>query len=142
MSGIVVGIDGSGHSRHALAWAVREAARRQVPLTVVTAHSAAVGHFGTMSYPEDQVVTQRARDAARKETEEALEGLTEAVPPQVNIQAVTGDPAEELLSAARDADLLVVGARGGGGFARRLTGSVSSQVADHSRCPVVIVPLE
>jgi nucleotide-binding universal stress UspA family protein len=53
MSGIVVGIDGSGHSHRALAWAMWEAALRQVPLTVVTAYSAAVGYFGTISYPED-----------------------------------------------------------------------------------------
>jgi nucleotide-binding universal stress UspA family protein len=140
MSGIVVGIDGSGHSQRALAWAMREAALRQVPLTVVAAHSAAVGYFGTISYPEDQVVTQRAREAARKETEEALERLGEPVPPQVNIQAVTGTPAEELLLAARDADLLVVGSRGTGGFTRRVMGPVSSQVACHAQCPVVIIP--
>jgi nucleotide-binding universal stress UspA family protein len=140
MSGIVIGIDGSGHSEGALAWAMREAALRQVPLTVITAHSASAGYFGTISYPEDQVVTQRAREAARKETERVLERLGEPVPPQVNIQAVTGDPAEELLSAARGADLLVVGSRSGRGLTRLVMGSVSSQVASHAQCPVVIVP--
>ncbi|MGH3246285.1 MAG: universal stress protein [Trebonia sp.] len=44
-----------------------------------------------------------------------------------------------LLAAARDADLLVVGARGGGGFARLLMGSVSSQLTHHAECPVVVI---
>ena len=51
-----------------------------------------------------------------------------------------GDPAEELVKASRDADLLVVGSRGSGGFARLLMGSVSSQVTHHAACPVVIIP--
>jgi nucleotide-binding universal stress UspA family protein len=121
---------------------MREAALRHVPLTVITAHSAAVGYFAAISYPEDQLVTQRAREAARKETEDALARLGDLVPPQVNIQAVTGDPAEELLSAARDADLLVVGAQSGGRLARFAMTAVSSQVARHAQCPVVIVPAD
>jgi len=51
-----------------------------------------------------------------------------------------GDAAEELVRASRDADLLVVGSRGSGGFAKLLVGSVSSQVTHHAACPVVIVP--
>ena len=47
-----------------------------------------------------------------------------------------------LLAAARDADMIVVGSRGAGGFARLLMGSVSTQVSHHARCPVVIVPAE
>ena len=43
MSGILVGVDGSGHSQRALEWAVREAAIRHVPLTVLTAHEAVRG---------------------------------------------------------------------------------------------------
>jgi nucleotide-binding universal stress UspA family protein len=52
---------------------------------------------------------------------------------------VEGAPARALMRASEDADLLVVGSRGLGGFKRLLLGSVSSQVAHHSRCPVVIV---
>ncbi len=48
MSGIVVGVDGSGHSQRALAWAMREAAIRRVPLTVLTVHEAIRGYYGHM----------------------------------------------------------------------------------------------
>jgi nucleotide-binding universal stress UspA family protein len=75
MPGIVVGMDGSGHSRRALTWALKEAAAHQVPVTVVTAHSPAVGYLGTISYPEDQALTQRAREAARKEVDAAIDQL-------------------------------------------------------------------
>ena len=58
------------------------------------------------------------------------------------MRAVTGVPAEELLSAAADADMIVVGSRGAGGFKRLLLGSVATQVTHHAGCPVVVIPDE
>jgi len=58
---------------------------------------------------------------------------------QVTVNVVTGDPAEELIAASRDADLVVVGSRGIGGFASLLMGSVSSKVTHHAACPVVVI---
>jgi nucleotide-binding universal stress UspA family protein len=55
---------------------------------------------------------------------------------------VRGTSAEELLGAARDADMIVVGSRGAGGFARLLLGSVCTQIAHHAHCPVAIIPAE
>ena len=57
-------------------------------------------------------------------------------------EVVSGTPAHELLSAAKDADLIVVGSRGAGGFTRLLMGSVSTQVSHHAHCPVVVIPPE
>jgi nucleotide-binding universal stress UspA family protein len=53
---------------------------------------------------------------------------------------VNGFPAQELIEASRDANLLVVGSSGGGGFARLMMGSVSDQVMRRAYCPVVVVP--
>ena len=60
--------------------------------------------------------------------------------PEVTVSVATGEVAEELIKASRDADMLVVGSRGSGGFARLLMGSVSSQVTHHAACPVVVIP--
>ncbi|TVZ05348.1 universal stress protein [Trebonia kvetii] len=143
MSGIVVGIDGSGHSERALEWAVREAGLRQVPLTVIAVHQPVISHWGSaVSYPEDHAMTVRIRDAAREQTDKVIDRLGEGTPPQVNINAVSGSPAEELLVAGKRADLIVLGSRGAGGFARLVMGSVSYQVTHHAHCPVVVIPAD
>lgn len=141
MPGIIVGIDGSERSRHALRWAMTEAVLRNAEVTVITVHKAVTGHWGApISYPQDQLLTQQARAAAQEETGGVLAALGEARPVSVTVLAVSGSPAAEILAAARDADMIVVGSRGAGGFPRLDLGSVSSQVAQHARCPVVIVP--
>jgi nucleotide-binding universal stress UspA family protein len=66
--------------------------------------------------------------------------LGESKPASVRIHAVNGFPAQELIEVSRDADLLVVGSRGVGGFARLLLGSISDHVMHHAHCPVVVVP--
>jgi nucleotide-binding universal stress UspA family protein len=58
----------------------------------------------------------------------------------ITVSVVTGHAAQELVHASHDADMLVVGSRGGGGFARLLLGSVSMQVTYHAKCPVVVIP--
>jgi nucleotide-binding universal stress UspA family protein len=57
-------------------------------------------------------------------------------------QVLQGPAAKVLLDAGHDADMIVVGSRGRGGFAGLLLGSVSQQVAQHAPLPVVIVPHE
>jgi len=143
MSGILVGVDGSGHSQRALEWAAQEAVLRQVPLTVLTVHQAVVGWAGgPVTFPGDQDETKRARELALAATEKALGQLGGPRPSVVTVRAVNGLPPEELLSAAADADLLVLGSRGAGGFSRLLMGSVSTQVTHHARCPVVLIPAD
>jgi len=140
MPGIVVGVDGSGHSHQALEWAAREAAARQVPLTVLTVHQFMAGYWGSaVNYPQEHALAERARHLAQEQADKVLAELPDR-PPSVTVRSVSGVPAEELLSAAKDADMLVVGSRGAGGFAKLLLGSVSNQVTHHAHCPVVVIP--
>jgi nucleotide-binding universal stress UspA family protein len=60
--------------------------------------------------------------------------------PEITVSVAVGNPAEELVKASRDADMLVVGSRGSGGFGGLLVGSVSSQVPHHAACPVLVIP--
>jgi nucleotide-binding universal stress UspA family protein len=142
MSGIVVGIDGSGHSERALEWAAREAAAHHVPLLVLTVHEAVRGYYSTTpaSYPGDEQQTDKMREAAQAETDKVLAGLGDARPETVTVKAVHGFPVEEIINAAKDADMIVLGQRGAGGFTRLVMGSVSSQVTHHADVPVTIIP--
>ena len=140
MPGIIVGVDGSGHSDRALDWAAREAALRHAPLTVLTVHQIAVSYTGNpVHLPADQAPTEHARALAQERTDKILASLS-TPPPQVTVRSVAGIPSQELLNAAQDADMLVVGSRGAGGFTQLLLGSVTAQVTHHAPCPVVVIP--
>ena len=142
MPGIIVGIDGSDHSRRALEWAIREAAVRHAPLTVFTVQATLIGYWGSpVLYPGDEDLAEQGRKTAQAETDSVLEKIgPESRPSSVTVRAVSGLPAEALLEAAADADMLVVGCRGAGGFKRLLMGSVSTQVTHHAPCAVVVIP--
>ena len=143
MPGIIVGVDGSGHSQRALVRAIKEAVIHHAPLTVITVHQAVKGYSGGAAiYPEDKTETERAREAAQAETDKVLAELGEPRPESVTVTAVHGFPAEVLIDASRDADMIVLGSRGVGGFSLLLMGSVTSQVAHHANCPILIVPPE
>jgi nucleotide-binding universal stress UspA family protein len=143
MSEIIVGVDGSGHSRRALEWAMHEAAIRHIPLTVLTVHEAIRGYYTGMAvYPDDPARTEDLRALAQAETDKVLAGLDGARPESVTVKAVHGYVVEELINAAKEADMLVVGSRGAGGFTRLMVGSVADQVAQHAHCPVLLVPPE
>jgi nucleotide-binding universal stress UspA family protein len=144
MPGILVGVDGSDHSRYATRWAMREAVLRQAPLTVITVRPGSVrpattAFWGLHIYPEDS----HNEDIVRTAVQELVDNVASEVGgtlPEITISVAMGNPAEELVRAARDADMLVVGSRGTGGFGRLLVGSVSSQVVHHAVCPVVVIP--
>lgn len=141
MPGIIVGIDGSGHSQLALEWAMKEAALRREPLTVLAVHEAVRGYFsGPTSYTGDPEQTEKTSAAARAEAEKVLATLSEdSRPESITVHGVHGFPVEELIKASEGADLVVVGSRGAGGFARLSMGSVATQLAEHAHCPVTIV---
>jgi nucleotide-binding universal stress UspA family protein len=141
MPGILVGIDGSAHSQRALEWAAKEAGLRHTSLTVLTVHQAVAGFWGgSLHYAGDESLTDKAREAAQAETDRVLAGLGDTRPTEVTVKATQGIPAEEILNEGADADMIVLGSRGGGGFARLLMGSVSSTVAEHAKVPVMIMP--
>lgn len=137
---IVVGVDGSANSIEALRWSYEEAARRGAVIEVVHAwHHPYVAELGGVG-----AYALASTDLEQAAKEVMAQVLTDAgpVPDGVKIEPLLalGSPAEELLKRTADADLLVVGARGHGGFTGLLLGSVSQQCSHHAHCPVVIVP--
>jgi nucleotide-binding universal stress UspA family protein len=140
MPGIVVGVDGSGHSRKALERAANEAAAHSAPLTVLTIHQAVRDVYGSVShYQDDAALTDKAKEAAQAETDQVLATLG-SQPASVTVTAVHGLPVDELIKASQGADMLVLGRRGFGGFARLMMGSVTDQVSRHAHCAVLVVP--
>lgn len=152
VSKIVVGVDGSEHAQAALQWALDEAAAKGAQLEVVHAYDRVpywqfYAEGGVMSASlsqtiEDEVsaAEQGAAEAAKATIDRMIEDLDDTK--GVEIEAVTvadNNAAGALVERSADADLLVVGSRGRGGFAGLLLGSVSQQAASHSRCPVVII---
>jgi nucleotide-binding universal stress UspA family protein len=142
MAGITVGFDGSHGAQRALEWAMREAAIRHVPLTVLSVHWVAVS--GWTGKPiilrTDQEAVQQARHLAEEAIAKAAAELGDSGAAVVTVRAVSGLPGQELIRASEDADLVVVGSRGSSTITRLLVGSVSSEVLHYALCPVVVVP--
>lgn len=135
----MVGIDGSPASLGALALARKEAAGRGVPLEAVLA-------WDWLSQPHPPGEPTFDPHFSQEQAERHLDGLLEgprAEPgPEIHARAVCGHPAQVLLDAAEDADLLVVASRGLGGFLGLRLGSVSEKVVRHAPVPVMVVPAE
>jgi len=141
MPGVTVGVDGSDHSRKALEWAIREAGLRGTSLTVLAVHQVASNHWtgNPETYASDAPETETVRQAAEDAVQKAVSQVGEPAPTSVTVRAVTGVAAHELVNASADADLVVIGSRGGGGFARMVLGSATTQVVTHAQSPVVVI---
>jgi nucleotide-binding universal stress UspA family protein len=136
---IVVGIDGSEPSAAALRWAADEARRQGVGLHVVTCWNYPALPWAPYQPPLSGEDFERgAFEVAEAEVEEVLGTDREGL--DVAIEVLDGAPSLRLLDFDRSAAMLVVGSRGRGGFTGLLLGSVSQHLAEHARCPVVIVP--
>ena len=144
MSVILVGVDYSDGARAALAFAHEEARLRQATLRAVHAWQFGFVDYGGFGGFERAVpgigdihelrdVAAAALDATVREALPDLDGIS------LEHRVAEGTPGAVLVDESRDADLLVVGSRGLGGFAQLLLGSVSQQCAHHAACPVVIV---
>ena len=142
MDRIVVGVDGSDGSRQALTWAVEEARVHGGTVEAVHVFSYA-SQFG---YSIDAMVVpvppyDEVKASAAKVLDEVLEAtVPEDAGVEIERHVAEGAAASVLLTRATNADLLVVGTRGYGGFRGLLLGSVSHQCVTHAPCPVVVVP--
>ncbi len=138
---IVVGFDGSEHSQTALNLAMEEARLRNGRLRLVTVWSepalawfpamleTAAGQLAALDSPERSAETVQA---------EALKIAGQEGTTATGVIVHSDSPASAILDAAHHADLVVVGARGHGGFAGLHLGSVATQVINHAPCPVLV----
>ena len=138
---VVVGVDGSANADEALAWALDHARRTGAVVRVVSAWAweDVVGVPGARFPTETE---QDAVDRAHGVIDDALERAGDDRTEGVRIERVVAQvpAAQVLLDTAADADLLVLGSRGLGGFRGLLLGSVSQQCVTHATCPTVVVP--
>jgi len=137
---IVVGVDGSESSKHALRWAEFIARSTSSTIQVVAAWQPYIAGggmgFGSVAVPEDWNVES---DTAKWVAETVDEVFGAQRPAGLEIVNRRGVTAHVLLEASSDARMLVVGSRGHGGFAGLLLGSVSSACVEHAACPVLVI---
>src|SRR5690625_51495 len=138
--GVVVGGDGSKRSLAAAVWALREARRINAPLTMVSAYTLpifpSVAVDAATGGHEDSALAQSCRQIL--EATKAELGDTEGVDVRCNVEL--GDPATVLIDYSHDAEMLVAGPRGRGGFLGLLVGSVSRGLPAQAQRAVVLVP--
>jgi nucleotide-binding universal stress UspA family protein len=144
---IVVGIDGSPQSRLATDWALAEARRRKTSVELL--HVRAVDSFAGYPIPPGFSVTgqlelsEEIRTSAGRLLDQAVTAARAAAPDvTVEGRVGSGRPAHELITRSENAQLVVLGARGGARVSHLLLGSVSAHVAAHARAPVVVVRSE
>lgn len=129
---IVVGVDGSEPSQQALRWAA----------TIADACGAHIDAVAAWQYSIPLGWTMPAWDP-RADMDKILRATIDATfaarPPDINLVLCEGNPAHVLLEQSTGALMLIVGSRGRGGFTGLMLGSVSAAVAEHARCPVLVV---
>lgn len=142
---IVVGIDGSAPSDAAIRWAAREAAMRNMSLTLLHVMTPGVSPWGLgytmaplpLDYGElQQEAGQRVLESARRVVEGAI---TSGEHLQVHSELVCATPVPTLVDVTKDAHMIVVGCQGQGAWRRGLFGSVSTGLVHHAHCPVAVV---
>ena len=142
--GILVGVDRSASSMAAVNWAARDAAMRNVPLTlmhVVAPVVPAVAPWPEIPIPQDYF--ERQDDKARRILEDARRAVADSTadhgPPFVYSVVVHGPAVSTLVNQSKIADMMVVGCRGEGAFSRVPFGSVSTGLVNYAHCPVAVV---
>ncbi|HEX4983158.1 MAG TPA: universal stress protein [Ilumatobacteraceae bacterium] len=147
----IVGVDGSDHSRTALAWATAQAVGRDVEIVALSTWRAPILPSDAIGQPAllmdwsqfEAEFTRRVDEiiaSTRHDAESTPAGAVPAIVPRIVPRIEQGRPAHLLIEASRDAELLVVGSQGRSGLSGVVLGSVSRQCATHATVPVVVVP--
>jgi nucleotide-binding universal stress UspA family protein len=159
MGRIVVGVDGSSDSKAALQWAVDEARRRGDEVIPVYVYGLSDEHNPFLaayaSFASTSSAEQTAKDAMRwqeergEATHRQAQGVVTSLVrevagenPDVTVTPIAvpgGRPARALLERSRECSMLVVGARGRGGFRGLRLGSVAEKCVRHADCSVMVI---
>ena len=137
--GVAVGFDGSPHAAAALAHGAAIAARRGVKLSVISTYRAPLDVYFTYAALPPEPEAEAKKRGAQAVLDEAAKQLADH-PGEVSYLTAEGDSVGALVEASGSALLMVVGARGRGGFLGRILGSVAAELPAHARCPVIVVP--
>lgn len=137
---ILVGADGSTESLAAVAWAADRALRTNARVHIICTYALASYSAAALDGGYAVLDDEALKRGAQQVVDEAVAHAKTRGDVNVTGFVEPGDPAGVLVEMSREVDLLVVGSRGGGGFADRLLGTVSSALPAHSKCPVVVVP--
>jgi|SRR5271163_537363 len=139
--GIVVGVDGSAASNFAVCWAARDAAMRNVPLTLVHMFKAFVPTIPQIPMPNGVALWQE--DDGRRILEEAVKIAEDATKTcrriEISSELKCSPPVPTLVEMSEEAEMVVVGSNGRGAVGRLLLGSVSSGVVRRASCPVAVI---
>lgn len=139
--GIVVAVDGSPASNAAACWAARDAAMRNIPLTVVHAVVTPAATWPPVPYPESLAV--RLEDEGKKAVMHAIKIAEDATPTDRKVtikrELVYSTPALALIKMSDEAEMIVVGTSGRGLLTRGVLGSVSATVVRQASCPVAVI---
>lgn len=139
--GILVGVDGSAASKVAVRWAVRDAAMRNVPLTVAHVINAMVSTWAptSMTVGFAQWQSKQGRQIIDDAIEIAEETGDDNRPAQINSEVFFSATVPTLVDLSKEAEMVVVGCRGRGALPRVLLGTVSSGLVHHAHCPVAVI---
>jgi nucleotide-binding universal stress UspA family protein len=138
----VVGVDGSTASLEALRWAVSEArVHGGGEVHAVLVWEIPCSGLATSMAPEPYGLPDPTmfEQQARQRLESAISAVDDTSAVEIHDEVLEGQPAAVLGELSREADLVVVGSRGHGGFTALLLGSVSAQVVRHAHCSVVVI---
>lgn len=139
---IVVGVDDSPSSQAALEWAAKDAMLRMAPLVIVYAATLTTGTWAIAPVPTGLIDFQKqvGRDILDDAVKIAKELTADSIP--ISTEFIIATPTAALVERSKTADLVVVGTRGRGAFARAFLGSVGTGLVHHGHGPVAVIPDE